>query len=144
MKHTYLLDTNIVMAILRGGALAERLEAQYHLRTATFRPYICVVSLGELYSMALRNRWGAQKQAALRTIEQELVVIDLHHNDVLNAYAALQHAAQQMGATLSQNDLWIAATTSAFNAHLLTTDKDFCTFSPSHFHYTWIDPKSPS
>lgn len=57
MKHTYLLDTNIVMAILRGGALAERLEAQYHLRT---------------------------------------------------------------------------------------TDKDFCTFSPSHFHYTWIDPKSPS
>ena len=57
MKHTYLLDTNIVMAILRGGALAERLEAQYHLRT---------------------------------------------------------------------------------------TDKDFCTFSPSHFQYTWIDPKSPS
>lgn len=144
MKRAYLLDTNIVIAIMRGGELANRIEATYHISGAGFRPYICVVTLGELYSMALRNKWGEKKQALLSKIEQELIVLDIHRDDVLSAYASLQNYAQQNGAAISHNDLWIAATTSVFGAHLLTTDKDFLCFTPHHFHCTCIDPKQSS
>ena len=39
-----------------------------------------------------------------------------------------------------QNDLWIAATAKALDAHLVTTDKDFDVLHPDHLRRTWIDP----
>ena len=137
----YFLDTNIVLAIVRGKELAEYIERHYHIRSNPFRPFISVVTLGELYAMALRNNWGNQKRAVLRRIEQELVVVDINRRDLLDAYAEVQCATGLKGKSLSKNDLWIAASVKATGSILLTTDKDFDCLHPEHIDRVWINPQ---
>jgi hypothetical protein len=48
----YLLDTNILVAYVRAGPLGESIESTYGLRQPGFKPLICVVSVGEMLSLA--------------------------------------------------------------------------------------------
>lgn len=75
--------------------------------------------------------FGEAKLESLRKVLATLVAIDVNHESVLDAYVAVARACRTApgGArTLSNNDLWIAATAAASKAVLLTADKDFlCT-----------------
>lgn len=42
-----------------------------------------------------------------------------------DAYAKIKRARERKGFSLDENDLWIAATASAFGAILVTRDRDF-------------------
>ncbi len=135
----YFLDTSIVLLIVRGKELADYIERNYQLRSRPFRPLVSVVSLGEIYTLALRNNWGERKRAVLASLEQELIVVDINRSDVLSTYAEVSCAVPK-GTSIGENDLWIAASAKVTGATILTTDKDFDCLYPDHVDRIYINP----
>jgi predicted nucleic acid-binding protein len=85
--------------------------------------------------VAESNGWGEAKCNALDAAFRSLTVVNINHPMVIDAYVKLDlHArSHPLGARrMGKNDLWIAAIAVAANAFLLTTDKDFECFIPSH------------
>lgn len=133
----YLLDTNILLALLRGNELGRRIESRFGLTQAKQKPLISVVTCGEIRVLAARNEWGTAKTNALESALANLVVIDLNHPVILEAYVRLDllslrnpSGIRQMG----KNDLWIAACSVAAGATLLTTDRDFEHLTPRYLN----------
>ncbi len=136
-----LLDTNIVLHLLRASALGSKVDNEHSLRSRSERPLISIVSIGEALAFAKKRSWGAKKVVQLREQLQQLVIVDINSADVLEHYAALDAFCESHGKALGKNDLWIAATAAASDALLLTTDKDF---DPLHdaklLRRAWYDP----
>ena len=110
----FLLDTSVIIHLVRGAEVCQRILRSYDLIHCQPRPLVCVVSLAEVRVLAAVNHWGERKRQALDRTLQSLVVVDIH---------ARQHpmGARHMG----KNDLWIAACAAAADAFLLSTDDDF-------------------
>jgi tRNA(fMet)-specific endonuclease VapC len=146
MKPTlYLLDTNILLALIRGNELGRYIRQTYGLDNPTNRSVISVVSHGEIWAIAQRNSWGDKKRDALRKMLENLVTLDLNSELIIAAYVEVDAAngAVPGGARqLSNNDMWIAASTKAAGATLLTTDQDFQHLHPNVFTVQYIDPRS--
>lgn len=130
----YLLDTNIVVHLIRGNPLAERIDAQFNLRSGLSRCIVCVVTVGECLSLARGFAWGAAKTKYLKQVLETIPWVDINHPDVLDAYADIDQAGKKRGLNMGKNDVWIAATARATGNVLLTTDQDF-----DHLHGTWIN-----
>jgi tRNA(fMet)-specific endonuclease VapC len=134
-ERLYLLDTNILLALVRGDALGERIQARYKLRMLRQRPLVAIVSHGEIWVLAKRNGWGDVKRRVLREALANLVTVDINHTAVIDTYVELDIVSQQHpdGArNMGKNDLWIAACARAAGAMLLTTDDDFEHLVPNH------------
>ena len=138
----YLLDTSILVAYIRAGDVGEYVETQFGLRASPHRPLMSVVSIGEVLSLARKLPWGEKKKGLTHRLLQELVSVDINDQEILQAYAELDHfclktckPAQRIG----QNDLWIAATASVTHATLLTMDKHFSKFHPKYLTRVYID-----
>ncbi len=121
------------------------IDAQFQLRESSFRPLICEVSLGEIEALARDNRWGPEKQTALKKLKRELVAVDISDTRVVDdAYASFSSLARASGWLIfdDKNDLWIAAATHVSGATLLTTDS--AAFKPfragKHLGVVLIDP----
>lgn len=143
--HLFLLDTNIVLTLVRGNALASFIDSKFGLRASKVRPMISVVTHGEVRVLAGRNGWGDRKLAALQNALDNLFTVDINHSDVLDAYVEIDLFSQRHhdGArNMGKNDLWIAACTKASRATLLTTDKDFDHLAPGLLSLEYIDPAS--
>jgi tRNA(fMet)-specific endonuclease VapC len=140
----YLLDTNVVIELIRANPLGQFVDEQYGLRAALNRSMICVVTVGEMLSLARQFEWGQTKRDELRLVLDEIVWLDINHPDILDAYAEIDHASRQQGRNLGKNDAWIAATAKVTGATLLTTDRDFDHLQGSHLDRIWIDPETPT
>ncbi len=141
----YSLDTNIILALVRGSDLGRYVDETYGLRRAKQRPVTSVVTHGEVRVLAHRNNWGAARLDALSKALDNLVTIDINHPAVLQAYVDIDLASDRHpdGArNMGKNDLWIAACTRAAGATLLTTDRDFEHLIPDHINGEIIDPGS--
>lgn len=141
----YLLDTNVVLTLVRGNALAAVIDQRFGLRASKVRPFVCVVSHGEVRVLAARNNWGAQKLAALQNALDNLVTVDINHPDVLEAYVEIDLFSQRHpeGArNMGKNDLWIAACARATGSTLLTTDRDFDHLDGEFLPVEYVDPES--
>jgi tRNA(fMet)-specific endonuclease VapC len=127
MASVLLLDTNILLAFVRGSGPVARAAAPY-LNHAD-QLLISVVSQGELRVLAQRNKWGPAKLQAMMDALNALVSVNIAHPAVMDAYVNIdtQSSAQNMG----KNDLWIAACALATGATLLTTDRDFDHLHPN-------------
>lgn len=136
-----LLDTNIIVHLIRGNEIARRVDSLFHLRHRPERPLISVVTVAEGLALALQFGWGEAKVASLEELLTELVVVDVHQQGVLRAYAEIADFVRRQGRALSDNDIWIAATSVATGAHLITADRDFDPLDPRFLKHTWIDPK---
>lgn len=136
-----LLDTNIILHLLRGSTLGNKVATEHSLRSRAERPLISVVTMGEALAFARKRGWGGTKVAQLREQLHQLVIVDINSTDVLEQYASLDAFCESHGKALGKNDLWIAATAAASDALLLTTDKDF---EPLHdaklLRRAWYDP----
>jgi tRNA(fMet)-specific endonuclease VapC len=144
-ERIYLLDTSVLLPLVRADQLGKYIDATYGLRRAKQRPFVSVVSLGEIRVLAHRNAWGKEKLDALTNALSNLVVVDINHPIVIDAYVAIDIVSAQHpnGArTMGKNDLWIAACAKAVNATLLTADGDFTHLIPEHLDGVVIDPKS--
>jgi len=130
----YLLDTSVILHLVRGKALGQQIQATYDLIQCQPRPLVSVVSLAEARVLAEASNWGEAKRQALDTAFRSLTIVNINHPSVIDAYVQLElHArAHPQGARrMGKNDLWIAATAVAAQAVLLTTDKDFAFLIPS-------------
>src|SRR5438046_5400916 len=134
-----LLDTNIVIHLVRGGLIGQAIDVRFQLRARLERPLISVVSLGEALSFARRRQWGEARIARLRDLMRELVPVNIDTRPVLDRYAEIDVFLTQSGRTVSDNDVWIAACAAAADATLLTTDLDFDPLVPHYLDRVWID-----
>lgn len=130
MPATYLLDTGVLLLLVRGGEVARNLDAAFGLRASTFRPLICCVSVGELWALAEMNNYGAEKRGVVQTTIDNTVVVDINDPVVVACYVEIYKALRGLSRTMGQNDMWIAAAARAANATLLTVDRDFDPLHP--------------
>jgi len=131
----YILDTNILLHSLRQSNLAVWIDTQFDpLNSAYHETILSVVSLGEIKALAKINGWGRRRVAKIEELCDELLITDIHSEDVIERYAEIDAFSQgklegrPLGLSsrnMGKNDLWIAATASVLNATLLTTDHDF-------------------
>ena len=142
----YLLDTNVLLALIRGGPLGTYIDSTFGLRRNLARHAICVVAKGEIRTLALANGWGSSKRSSLDRMLESLVCLDVGDDLVINAYAELMVEAKQhpkgSQSNRGENDIRIAATARASGSILLTTDRDFDVFYPAMIDRRYIDPTS--
>ena len=136
----YLLDTNVVLQLLRGKGLGTYLASTFGLLDTVNRPLVSVVTHGELWLIADRNNWGTEKRAALQSALDNLVTIDLNDRAVLQAYVEVQRFSRLVARELKANDAWIVACAKAADAMLLTTDGDFKHLKLPDWPVLYVDP----
>lgn len=132
----YLLDTNILLAYLRGHALYRQIENDHQLAGPEAVILISVTTKAELLSIGVQNNWGEKKMNLLGALLNKLIIVDINEADrsLMEAYANIDAFSQDRLAgrplgdsarNMGKNDLWIAATAHVTNASLITTDGDF-------------------
>ena len=128
----YLLDTNLLIYSIRNDYRWEMACQAFNI--GDNNNFISVVSVGELWSLAMRNEWGQKKLDALEQIGESFIIADINVREIIRRYAEIDAYSQgklkdkPLGTSsrnMGKNDLWIAATASVLNLSLLTTDLDF-------------------
>lgn len=146
----YVLDTNILLHTLRDSPLFLRIDRLFSPYSSQHEAIISTVCIGELYSLAKRNRWGNAKMLKVRAILKKVRVIPVEGEPLMEEYADIDafsqrnHPTMQLSGSarkMSKNDLWIAATASVFEATLLTTDSDFDHLHNIFFNVEYINPE---
>lgn len=138
----YLLDTNILLSYIRGQKFAKDLEDRLDLLKPENTLMTSVVCLGEIKSIAFRNKWGKAKWRAIENLINKLLVLDIHTEEIVDKYAEIDAFSQgkhpnlllsTSSRNMGKNDIWIAATAAVYELILLTTDQDF-----SHLGNTFL------
>lgn len=142
MPPLYLLDTSVLLALLRAGVLGEYILANFDLYSLEQPPIISVVTEGEMRSLALRLGWKAPRQRALEELLGRLTIVPIPIAGLIEAYTEIDVYSLSKGRPMGKNDLWIAATANALRATLLTTDRDFDVLKYAKIELTWINPIS--
>jgi predicted nucleic acid-binding protein len=137
----YLLDTSILLALIRGKSLGEYIDRTYNLRVARFKPLISIVTHGEIKVLDKYYKWGKEKSEKLQLMLNNVNTIDIDFS-IVSDYVELDYYSRKCkpAVTMGKNDLWIAATAKATEAILLTTDKDFNHLPLDVLKYSFIDP----
>ncbi len=127
------LDTNVLVHVLRGKALGQHILARYGLDRREWAPIVSAVTVGELHALARQWRWSPAHVARLDALVFNLHVVDVAPDigGLVAAYGDLDFESRAMGYKMGKNDLWIAATAKIFGAVLLTCDKDFDHLAPT-------------
>lgn len=125
------LDTNVVLHLVRGNEFGRRIDASYGLQHRPYRPFVSIVTVGELLAFATRREWGPSRIAELNQLVNQLIVLDINRA-IIERYAAIHAFLVGSGKTVGDNDVWIAATAAATSALLITTDKDFDPLAGTH------------
>lgn len=60
-----LLDTNVVLHLIRGNEIGHRIDELFQIRHRTERPLISIVSVGE--ALALSQKWGWERSSVQRS-----------------------------------------------------------------------------
>lgn len=145
MSQSYLLDTNVLLALIRGNALGTHIDQAFGLRASLHRHAVSIVTHAELLVLADRHNWGSAKRAVLEEALEHLVVVPVDGIELVQAYAiisATDLAASGGARNMGKNDIWIAATALYTSLPLLTTDRDFRFLHNNPLQIMWIDPSS--
>ncbi len=134
-----LLDTNVLVHLLRADAAGRWLDTTYNL-SGRRKHFLSIISVGELLRLAEMWSWGPARRNRILELSAAFGVIDIHHQEILESYARIGVHWERMGMRLEQNDLWIAATVDNVGATLLTTDDDFNRLKKI-IEVEWIDPE---
>ena len=135
-----LLDTNVVLHLVRNSGTGQALERQYEISGRRDVPIISIVTVGEAMAFAEYRGWGESKRTTLSELLHQLVVVDIRLDSVLRNYALIHSQSLKAGKKLGDNDKWIAATAAATGAYLLTTDRDFEPLLGAVIQGEWFDP----
>ena len=146
----YFLDTGILVGFIRGSDYAKYVEEAYRLSEPQNFIFISVVTVGEIYSLAVQFGWGESKIRDLESILKEIPVVDINSDEIIRRYAEIdvfsqgRHPNKRMPSDFSarnmgKNDLWIASTASVLNAKLLTIDRDFDHLDKTFVEVIYID-----
>ena len=129
---TYLLDTNVLIRIVRGNR-AYFME-NFSLDDPSNLTVTSLVSSAEILSFGMQNRWGELKVQTANDLILTFPPVDINDPNIIQRYAEIDTFSKGKligrplvgsSRTMGKNDLWIAATASVVSATLITTDKDF-------------------
>jgi len=142
----YLLDTSILLHLVRGGvgstAVIEELEARLALFSGRNLVYVSYVTVAEIRAIARRNGWGLGRMTDLNDYLRRFPAFDIGGDEMLNAYVEIENYSHLEGRDMgSKNDLWIAATATVHQMTLITTDKDFDHLNGNFILVEYIDQK---
>ncbi len=118
MNGRFLLDTSVVVALLRGDpAVKQRINTAEEV-------FISSVVLGELYLGARLSSRSAENTAQIESFATAARVISCdpgtaHH------YASIKLHLRAKGRPLPENDIWIAATAQQHRLTLASRDAHF-------------------
>lgn len=142
----WLVDTNIIIHVLRNSALGKHLVGALQFRARRQDPLVSVVSQGELFAFARHNKWGAPRLDRLEELLNGVLIIDVNAGAraLHDKYAELDTFSRSLGRKMGKNDLWIAASAAVSNAMLLTTDADFDHLAPTHLRVWRFDQTAKS
>ncbi len=135
-----LLDTSVILHYMRGDSTFQKIEEEHNLLTdPSCIILISAISIGEIEGFFLRRGYGPKQTERWRKLLEKSITLSIDGMDdkLMKAFAEIQAYSQNnhpslnpgKSRTIGQNDLWIAATTHAVGATLLTKDSDF-----EHFH----------
>lgn len=131
----YLLDTNILLHIMRNSELWMKTEERFNFFGDNNKVFISIVSEAEIYSLAGQLNWGKDRIIKLGQILDNFKALYIN-KDVVRQYVEIDVFSQgrhqifklpknMTARNMGKNDLWIAATAVLANAELITTDQDF-------------------
>ncbi len=129
----YLLDTNILVFIIKGHSAIAGLESEIASDLNNLR-IISIVSKGEIESLAIQFKWGEKRLQQLENLLNQFLIVPIDSNQIVKAYSEIDAfsqgkppALQLPGSSrnMGKNDLWIAATAAVTNSILVTADGDF-------------------
>lgn len=146
MSGSYVLDTNVLLHLIRGNALGSKINQAFELTSNMRRHVVSIVTQAELWVIADRRNWGDAKRAALQHALDNLVIVPIEGTRIIQAYVSICQAdLKAIGGArnLKINDIWIAATALYTGLPLLTTDKDFQFLDGNSLQVLWVDPLSP-
>ncbi|OHB76696.1 MAG: twitching motility protein PilT [Planctomycetes bacterium RBG_16_55_9] len=118
MNGRYLLDTNVIIALLTGEA-----GIREHLTTVG-EVFLPIVAIGELY-------YGARKSGRpnenLERIDELILtnVVLVCDNETARRYGEIKNMLRLKGRPLPENDIWIAALAHRHDLTLVTRDMHF-------------------
>jgi tRNA(fMet)-specific endonuclease VapC len=130
----YLLDTNILLNMVRNTSLYQEVNRNYDLFIPSNTSITSFVCVAEIRSIAIRNGWGHGKMLLLEDLEKSVQPIWINNIAFVERYVEIdtfsmgKHPTKPLSTSarkMGKNDLWIAATASLLNASLITTDADF-------------------
>lgn len=145
-----LLDTNILLIYLRKQETANALEEKLQLFGNENTLIVSVVTIGEIKSIALQNSWGVNRLSLLDQLLSSFLITDINTEKVIAEYARKDAFSQGKlpelkssfsSKNMGKNDLWIAATASAYNLTLVTTDQDFSHLEQDFFPLIQVNTK---
>jgi predicted nucleic acid-binding protein len=120
----YLLDTNAISALMRAEV---RITTWIAELSRADRILVCPIVSGEIYFGIARlepgrrrNELAAKAAVLLESLDSEPVPVSAG-----GIYAEVKYQRQRAGLSLTENDLWIAATALALGAVLVSRDSDF-------------------
>ncbi|RWI89967.1 MAG: type II toxin-antitoxin system VapC family toxin [Mesorhizobium sp.] len=118
MASLYLLDTNILIAAMKGRPeVRKQLEAQ---QISAIR--LSAIVMGELEFGAEKSAYGDRNRARLATLTQRLPLVGIDQ-DTIRHYAKTRAFLERHGTPIGANDTWIAAQALAINAVLVTDNE---------------------
>jgi predicted nucleic acid-binding protein len=129
-QEPYLLDTNILVRLVRRDELGQEIIARYDLYMTEAQPAYCVVTEGEIRSLSYQWKWGTAKIDAMRFALDYFVRLPIESAAVIEAYARIDSYCKARGITMGKNDLWISAVAHVTGFTLLTADHDFDALYP--------------
>ena len=114
----FLLDTNIVIALLQGDdAVLSNLDRASEV-------FISAVALGELFFGAAKSARSSENTAKVERFAAGVAIIacDL---GIAREYGRLKQRLQERGRPLPENDIWMAASAKYHGLVLITRDRHF-------------------
>ena len=118
MTGSFLLDTNIIVAVFRDE------EAVLQKIVAAELVFIPSPALGELYLGALRSNRTADNQALVDQFANGLPILKVDQQTA-REWANLKNALYLPGKPIPDNDIWIAALAKQHNCTVVTRDNHF-------------------
>lgn len=118
MTGSFLLDTNIIVAVFRDE------EAVLQKIVAAELVFIPSPALGELYLGALRSNRTADNQALVDQFANGLPILKVDQQTA-REWANLKNALYLIGKPIPDNDIWIAALAKQHNCTVVTRDNHF-------------------
>ena len=81
----YILDTNILLIYLRNKNISKNIDKKYQLLKYPNSSAISVVTVGELRSIAKRNKWGLRKTLNLQKFINHFLIADINIESIINS-----------------------------------------------------------
>ncbi|MGB0839224.1 MAG: type II toxin-antitoxin system VapC family toxin [Chitinophagales bacterium] len=149
----YLLDTNIIIIYSKNKEKSRRIETDYKIFAKENNLSISIVSVAEINSIIHQFQIGDKRRKGIDKILENVTRLDISYEEILKRYEDIdafsqgRHRSKKSNFSaknMGKNDLWIAATASAFNITLVTTDKDFDHLDGEFIDLKFIDIKDYS